>query len=54
MRHGEKIKCEFDNAAEMNHAIHLLTPLLFSTLRVNVEWNETKQRFQKKKTPAVA
>jgi len=54
VRHGEKIKCEFDDATEMNHAIHLLTPLLSSTLRVNVEWNETKHRFQKKKTPAVA
>jgi len=54
VRHGEKIKCEFDNATEMNNAIHLLTPLLSSTLRVNVEWNETKHRFQKKKTPAVA
>ena len=54
VRHGEKIKCEFDNATEMNNAIHLLTPLLSSTLRVNVEWNETKPRFQKKKTPAVA
>jgi hypothetical protein len=48
VRHGEKIKCEFDNATEMNNAIRLLTPLLNSTLKVNVEWNEKKQRFQKK------
>ena len=50
VRHGEKIKCEFDNAAEINKAIHLLTPLLSSTLKVNVEWNGEKRRFEKKKT----
>jgi hypothetical protein len=54
VRHGEKIKCEFDNAAEMNKAIHLLAPLLNSTLKVNVEWNETIHQFQKKKTLASA
>jgi hypothetical protein len=48
VRHGEKIKCEFDNPTEMNEAIHLLVPLLNSTLKVSVEWNEKKQRFQKK------
>ena len=50
VRHGEKIKCEFDNAAEMNNAIRLLAPLLNSTLTVNVEWNGEKQRFERKKT----
>jgi len=50
VRHGEKIKCEFDNAAEINKAIHLLAPLLSSTLKVNVEWNGEKRRFEKKKT----
>ncbi len=49
VRHGEKIKCEFDNAAEMAKAIHLLAPLLNSTLKVNVEWNEEKRRYEKKK-----
>jgi hypothetical protein len=48
VRHGEKIKCEFDDDTEMNTAIHLLTPLLNSTLKVSVEWNEKEQRFQKK------
>ena len=51
VRHGEKIKCEFDNAAEMNQAIHLLTPLLFSTLRVNVEWNERSSGSKRRKPP---
>jgi hypothetical protein len=50
VRHGEKIKCEFDNAAEINKAIHLLAPLLSSTLKVNVEWNGKKWRFERKKT----
>jgi hypothetical protein len=50
VRHGEKFKFEFVDAAEMNRAIHLLAPLLNSTLRINVEWNEEKQRFEKKKT----
>jgi hypothetical protein len=50
VRHGEKIKCEFDNATEMTKAIHLLAPLLNSTLKVSVEWNGEKQRFERKKT----
>jgi hypothetical protein len=49
VRHGEKIKCEFETTAEMNKAIHLLVPLLSSTLQVNVAWNAEKQRFEKKK-----
>jgi hypothetical protein len=50
VRHGEKFKFEFKDATEMNNAIHLLTPLLGSTLRINVEWNEQKQRFQKRRS----
>lgn len=49
VRHGEKIKFEFGNAAEMNNAMRLLTPLLNSTLRIDVEWDGKKQRFQKKR-----
>ena len=49
VRHGEKIKCEFENTAEMKEAIHLLVPLLNSNLKVNVEWNEAKRRYEKKK-----
>jgi len=49
VRHGEKIKCEFDTATEMNKAIQLLVSLLNSTLKVNAEWNEEKQRYEKKK-----
>jgi hypothetical protein len=49
VRHGERIKFEFENAGEMNNAIHLLAPLLNSTLKVNVEWNGAKRRFERKK-----
>jgi len=50
VRHGEKIKCEFAEAADMAAAIHLLTPRLSATLKVNVEWNGEKERFENKKT----
>lgn len=50
VRHGEKFKFEFTSAAEVNNAIHLLTPLLNSTLKINLEWNGKSQKFQKKKT----
>src|SRR5579859_402808 len=49
VRHGERIKCEFENAAEMNKAIQLLVPLLNSTLRMDVACNGEKQRFEKRK-----
>jgi hypothetical protein len=49
VRHGERIKCEFENTAEMNNAIRLLVPLLDSNLQMNVAWNGEKQRFEKKK-----
>jgi len=48
VRHDEKIKMEFIRADEVKAAIHLLTPLLHSTLQVNVEWDERKQRFQQR------
>ena len=49
IRHGEKIRCEFATAADVSTAINLLVALLNSTLQVNVEWNEQKHRFEKKK-----
>jgi hypothetical protein len=50
VRHGEKFKFEFKDADDVNKAIYLLMPLMGSTLRINVEWNGQKQRFEKKKT----
>jgi hypothetical protein len=49
VRHGEKIKCEFDDVTEMNNAIRLLTPLLNSTLKVGVEWNGEKSDLKGRK-----
>ena len=53
VRHGEKIKCEFADAAQMKRAIELLVPLLNVTLLVNVEWNKEKGRFEKKKVQRI-
>jgi len=50
VRHGEILKFEFANAAEMTGAIQLLSPLLNSTLKIGVEWHEAKHQYQKKKT----
>ncbi len=49
VRHGERIKCEFENVAEMNRAICLLVPRLDSTLHVNVAWHGEKGCFERKK-----
>jgi len=49
VRHGEKFKFEFADAAEMVKAVHWLPPLLNSTLKINVEWNGEKNQFQPKK-----
>ncbi|HEV2438265.1 MAG TPA: hypothetical protein VG077_19930 [Verrucomicrobiae bacterium] len=49
VRHGERIRCEFENVAEMSRAICLLVPRLDSTLQVNVAWNAKMRRFEKKK-----
>jgi hypothetical protein len=50
VRHGEKFNFEFSDAAGMANAVRLLLPLMGSTLRINLEWNEQKQRYEKKKT----
>ena len=50
VRHGEKFKFEFENPSQVKQAISLLVPLLNATLNVNVEWNEKKGEFEKKKS----
>lgn len=47
VRHGEKIKCEFETGEEVSNAIHLLEPLLNATLRIDSRWNEAETRFEK-------
>ena len=49
VRHGERVKCEFENITEMNKAMRLLVPRLNANLQVNVAWNADKQRFEKMK-----
>lgn len=49
VRHGDKIKCEVEATEDLSAAICLLVPLLGSTLKVNVEWNAQKRRFERKK-----
>ncbi len=49
VRDGKKMKFEFETAGEMKTALNLLQQSLNSTLKVNVEWDEIKKRFQKRK-----
>ena len=51
LRDGKKFKFEFENVGTMQAALDLLSRPLNGTLRINVEWNEPKKKFQKKKTP---
>ena len=51
LRDGKKFRFEFENADAMKAALDVLPGLLNATLRVNVEWNEAKKKFRKKKTP---
>jgi hypothetical protein len=47
LRDGRKMRFEFENSDELKAALDALPRLLNGTLRVNVEWNEIKKRFQK-------
>jgi hypothetical protein len=47
LRDGKKMRFEFENSDELKGALDVLPRLLNATLRVNVEWNEMKKRFQK-------
>jgi hypothetical protein len=51
LRDGRKMRSEFENANDMKAALNILPRLLDTTLKVNVEWDETRKRFQKKKRP---
>ncbi|HTV62258.1 MAG TPA: hypothetical protein VMH30_06785 [Verrucomicrobiae bacterium] len=50
MRDGKKYRFEFADVETMKTALELLSKSLFATLRVNVEWNDRKKKFEKKKT----
>ena len=47
LRAGKKMRFEFETIDEMKTALNLLPQLLNATLKVNVEWDEMKKRFQK-------
>ena len=47
LRDGKKMRFEFEKSDELKAALDALPRLLNATLRVNVEWNEIKKRFQK-------
>ena len=52
LANGKKMRFEFENPGEMKTALTVLPRLLNATLRLNVEWDEPRKRFQKKKTPS--
>jgi hypothetical protein len=51
LRDGKKMRLEFENTDEMKAALDALPRLMNATLQVNVEWDETRKRFHKKKAP---
>jgi hypothetical protein len=51
LQNGKKMRFEFENTDELKVALNVLPQLMNATLRINVEWDETKKRFQKKKMP---
>lgn len=53
LRDGRKMNFQFETNDDLKAALDLLSPFLSSTLRVNVEWNEKKKRWQKQKTSQI-
>jgi hypothetical protein len=49
IRQNETMRLELGSPDDLETARQLLTPLLHSTFRVNLEWNAAKGRFEKKK-----
>ena len=49
LRDGKKMNFEFPTNEDMQAAVNLLPRFLDSSLSVNVEWDEKKKRFRKKK-----
>jgi len=49
-RADNNYKFEFDNVDSLRAALDALPGLLNGTLRLNGEWNESKKKFEKKKT----
>jgi hypothetical protein len=49
LKDGRKMKLQFDNNEDLQSALNILPQLLSNSVRGNVEWNENKKRFQKRK-----
>jgi len=47
MRDGKKRKFEIESLDDMKSAVNTLPRFLSGTLRIHVEWNESKKKFQK-------
>ncbi|HWX18654.1 MAG TPA: hypothetical protein VN578_01990 [Candidatus Binatia bacterium] len=50
LRDDRKLKFQFENNEEMTAALDALSKLFNGGLKVNVEWDEKKKRFKKKKS----
>ncbi|SRR6266446_8669889 len=49
LRDGRKMNLEFENNDDMTDALKVLPSFLDSSSKINVEWDERKKRFRKKK-----
>lgn len=49
LRDGKKMNFEFETNEDMSAALNLLPQFMNSSLIVNVEWDQTKKHFRKKK-----
>lgn len=49
LRDDRKMKFQFENSDEMAAALNALSKFFNGSLKVNVEWDEKKKRFKKKK-----
>lgn len=49
LRDDRKMKFLFENNGDMTAALNALSPFFNGSLNVNVEWDEKKKRFKKKK-----
>jgi len=54
LRDGRKTNLEFETNDDMTAALVVLPKFMDSSLRVNVEWDERKKRFRKKRLLAVS
>ncbi len=52
VRNGRRVKLELPTVDDVRSVLSLLAPLLKSTLRINVEWDEGERRFRKKRESA--